>query len=805
MSPAMAAMTSLNMTPASLVQETSSDKPLRGPTVAFAPPEPALNEAIWQPRAEEMKKLGSVTKEMFFAAVSASRRQPQRESTAGVLGESAELVRRTETQDETEPTHRANRIARKSVAGTPRLIDPTSIAETSDSAFQSDSSLGDADKATGSSMFVPNGTQRRLSVERQAARVKCARKTTGSSLPRATLAWHASADDKHEGIADQPDVEMGFGQACDPLDIPQPSGAVQQTVVSEPRLDAALRGPLAAAANIAEREAHTSSSEPQAHRDKRSRFRPSADEYPDWMAQAPPIFLPCADDTQVIMSDIPRSGPVRVRREKAESSGFPQQRKAMEIESASAMGIEAADAHPGDLPASIDRSNTAPALPSLTNNLQPCVTRPVVESEHEKNPIVCAEPVEMEVEPSLDKAVTFAIDGEEKEQPRTQQSASIDLPAQISAEDSIDFQLDHMVIDEINLDDPEPTLTAQLTTESGEGTKEGFETLHGTSIAPLLPEMATTLELPLSNENATATPAEIFPPRSASIIVPEVDGTTISINPSTAQTSRDVETQALSTVPRTLHEDAAPGFSAADYLPDEGRITRRAAAKVQAPPVTRAVPADRLKSWEAQLMLHNDTTLSYIDARVAELDSRSENGVVAGEQDTKLPDPSLRTRNALQAVSGTPVIPLQSATSPADPDPDMVAFQRLSFERFGDPLLNRLNALAKFAGESDIVRTVMEAYISHACQKEKASDITIAPGIIRKGGSVTRAPPPEFVYSNEVIYMDGVPPRIPSKGCKCIGPCRENSDCFCLKRQEKYFQSFVIEGGPGYTGFACHE
>lgn len=85
---------------------------------------------------------------------------------------------------------------------------------------------------------------------------------------------------------------------------------------------------------------------------------------------------------------------------------------------------------------------------------------------------------------------------------------------------------------------------------------------------------------------------------------------------------------------------------------------------------------------------------------------------------------------------------------------------------------------------------------------ESGNDIRIA---LSKGKRNPQyAPPAEFVYSNKMFYGPGVAPPIQSRGCECIGPCKENSDCFCLKRQESYFASIVIEGAAAYKGFSCN-
>lgn len=162
---------------------------------------------------------------------------------------------------------------------------------------------------------------------------------------------------------------------------------------------------------------------------------------------------------------------------------------------------------------------------------------------------------------------------------------------------------------------------------------------------------------------------------------------------------------------------------------------------------------------------------------------------------------------------------------------------------FHEPLLDEINTTIT-SDTSDIVRTVMEAYIARACTHERGPDIKINPGYEAKvstaaavnpalpwyqktstqtstssslpqrrqallqaqaqinhqyamtatPSSSTRTtpvpktasipshdhPPSEFVYSNDFFYHPTIGPRQRSKGCACIGPCSEAKDSTCF-------------------------
>lgn len=118
------------------------------------------------------------------------------------------------------------------------------------------------------------------------------------------------------------------------------------------------------------------------------------------------------------------------------------------------------------------------------------------------------------------------------------------------------------------------------------------------------------------------------------------------------------------------------------------------------------------------------------------------------------------------------------------------------YRRFNEPLLDCINSLPLHAQNGSHIRVVLEAYYSQ-------SSTDRAPPIKIDGGDRDEFPPAEFKYSDEVYYSDKVPKPWLGKGCECAGPCSENSDCFCLKRQEMYFASFVTDPTMGpLKGFA---
>lgn len=92
-----------------------------------------------------------------------------------------------------------------------------------------------------------------------------------------------------------------------------------------------------------------------------------------------------------------------------------------------------------------------------------------------------------------------------------------------------------------------------------------------------------------------------------------------------------------------------------------------------------------------------------------------------------------------------------------------------------------------------------EVYASYIGQAT-ATDEPFAPEIrvVNKVDPIGKPPPFEFVYSNEMLYHEGVPDPELGQGCDCEGPCDPDSTtCSCVKRQELYFY-----GLQGLKGFA---
>lgn len=111
----------------------------------------------------------------------------------------------------------------------------------------------------------------------------------------------------------------------------------------------------------------------------------------------------------------------------------------------------------------------------------------------------------------------------------------------------------------------------------------------------------------------------------------------------------------------------------------------------------------------------------------------------------------------------------------------------LSFGKFRQPFLE--------AASGSINPAALEAYFNISARNPQSLHI-----IPDRDGEV---PVPEFVYSDDLFYTEGVEPPKPNTGCVCIGPCGGGGDCMCLQRQEAYFKHHQIPNDTLLKGFAC--
>jgi hypothetical protein len=209
------------------------------------------------------------------------------------------------------------------------------------------------------------------------------------------------------------------------------------------------------------------------------------------------------------------------------------------------------------------------------------------------------------------------------------------------------------------------------------------------------------------------------------------------------------------------------------------------------PPIPLATTADRQELWKKQALTSN------AGAMPKDVDSVLHNG-------HKDDDPFVVGKQGQNAEAGPsfkhPPVP-ESAHIHMLPEPRGSEGMTKDFDyrKFNEPLLDCINSLPDHAQNPSHIRVILEAYYSQ-------STLDRAPAIKIDGGEYDEYPPPEFKYSDEVYYSEKVPKPWLGKGCECVGPCSENSDCFCLKRQEMYFASYITDpfAGP-LKGFAHNE
>lgn len=244
--------------------------------------------------------------------------------------------------------------------------------------------------------------------------------------------------------------------------------------------------------------------------------------------------------------------------------------------------------------------------------------------------------------------------------------------------------------------------------------------------------------------------------------------------------------------PIVRSNDSFPGVSVKGKEPvrPEPARSREPFERKASPPVPQASTGDRQELWKKQ---------------AAELNSgnvpKDVDSMLHGDDD----DPFLALHQVQNAVAG-PSFKYPEVTDSAYihmlPEPraaDPMMSKDFDYRKFNDPLLDCINSLPEHAQNAAHIRVILEAYYSQ-------SSLDRAPAIKIDGGEYDEYPPAEFKYSDEVYYSEKVPKPWLGKGCECVGPCSENSDCFCLKRQEMYFASYVTDpiAGP-LKGFAYNE
>lgn len=98
-----------------------------------------------------------------------------------------------------------------------------------------------------------------------------------------------------------------------------------------------------------------------------------------------------------------------------------------------------------------------------------------------------------------------------------------------------------------------------------------------------------------------------------------------------------------------------------------------------------------------------------------------------------------------------------------------------------------------FRSNPALHRAIFEAYIMQSTSMEESGgdDIKVTNDVDAAGGP----PDFEFVYSDTMLYPDGIPPPELGLGCDCDGPCDPDSKtCTCVKRQELYFYDLGLKG-----------
>lgn len=209
------------------------------------------------------------------------------------------------------------------------------------------------------------------------------------------------------------------------------------------------------------------------------------------------------------------------------------------------------------------------------------------------------------------------------------------------------------------------------------------------------------------------------------------------------------------------------------------------------PPMPVVTMADRQELWKKQAMAVNGGTLPKDVDCLLHSNQRNDDPFWVSKQE--------ENAEAGPSFKHAPVPESAYIHMLPEPRSSEGMTQDFDYRKFHEPLLDCINSLPDYAQNPSHIRVILEAYYSQ-------STLDHAPAIKIDGGEYDEYPPPEFKYSDEVYYSEKVPKPWLGKGCECIGPCSENSDCFCLKRQEMYFASYITDpiAGP-LKGFAHNE
>lgn len=146
---------------------------------------------------------------------------------------------------------------------------------------------------------------------------------------------------------------------------------------------------------------------------------------------------------------------------------------------------------------------------------------------------------------------------------------------------------------------------------------------------------------------------------------------------------------------------------------------------------------------------------------------------------------------------GGQAFPVSGVTRPLEQPPEELRGK--ARREVGDEITEYNLIMRNLTSNPELQCEVFAGYIGQAT----AHDEPFAPEIrvVNKVDHPGKPPAFEFVYSNEMLYHEGVPDPELGTGCDCEGPCDPNSTtCSCVKRQELYFYNL-----SGLSGFAYDE